>query len=114
MGPGLALSLGKVVLFEHISLLHILVSPPYSSILKNLFKEFPLWCNGVSSVSGALGRRLNPQDQPPGLIPGLSLWVKDLALLYLREAWIWPRHPIGHEAAKKEKKTYLKVISSNK
>ena len=62
--------------------------------------KFPLWHNGIGSISGTLGHRFNP-------------WVKDLALLQLWHRLRlqlrlgsdhWPRNSIGHGAAEKEEK----------
>ena len=39
--------------------------------MKKLIEEFPLWCNGISGILGALGRRFDPQ---PGTV-GLETWI---------------------------------------
>ena len=73
-----------------------------SSRVKTLLMEFPLWCNGIGAVSGASGRRFDPQ-------PGA--WVKHLALQQLwprsqlqLESDPWPGNSMCHRLAKKGKK----------
>ena len=43
--------------------LSVIISFLYS---RNDFKETVLWCNGIGSISGALGRRLDPQPSTVG------------------------------------------------
>ena len=70
-------------------------------------EEF-LWCNGIGSISGALGCRFDPP---------LAQWVKDPSLpqlwcrsqLRLRSD-LWPRNYIRHGAAKKEKRKKKKKL----
>ena len=68
------------------------------------FWEFPLWCNGSSSILGALGT---------GLIPGLACWVGYLALPQLLRRLgsdPWPGTHMCCRVAKKEgrgRRTYV-------
>ena len=65
-------------------------------------KEFLLWHDGISGVSGALGRRFNPQ--PKDLVLP-QLWHQ--SHLQLRSD-PWPGDSICCRVAKKEKQTKKK------
>ena len=75
------------------------VTRPHTRSSLKVYKELPLWYNGMGGISGVLGYRFNPlarhrglriwcchscsigYDRGLDLIPGLAQWLKDLAVL---------------------------------
>ena len=69
----------------------------YKWNLKQSTSEFPLWRNGIRSVSGALGHSPAQRAKDPAL---LQLWCR---LQQRLGSDSWPRDSIGCGVVKKEK-----------
>ena len=79
-------------------------SSPFLSLKKNTLLEFPLWCNRIRGIAGALGRMFDPRLGSIGLGSGVATAVVQVSTVAQIWSLVWELHMPWRSQRKTERK----------